>query len=177
MQNGSRVSTAHAYTAHREWASRPPDERYASVHQLYEAACARRSRTIERITDTVRVRADDPDTLVLDGPVVDGDRSALTHWSFEQLAGIAGAPPNYLRTLPAPIAAAAINVGLDLERCRTRRASALRGGYRPVDPARDHLPEVRARPPRRAGQTRAPSHGRTSVLAVAARLQGRCLWR
>jgi hypothetical protein len=36
----------------------------------------------------------------------------LTHWSFEQLAGIAGAPPKYLRTLPADIASDAINFGL-----------------------------------------------------------------
>ncbi len=40
----------------------------------------------------------------------------LTHWSFEQLATIAGAPPKYLRTLPAPIASAAINHGLRRQR-------------------------------------------------------------
>ena len=42
--------------------------------------------------------------------------AALTHWSFEQLATIAGAPPKYLRTLPAPIASAAINHGLRRQR-------------------------------------------------------------
>jgi hypothetical protein len=36
----------------------------------------------------------------------------LTHWSFGQLATIAGAPPSYLRTLPASIASNAINYGL-----------------------------------------------------------------
>jgi len=41
-----------------------------------------------------------------------GPPAALTHWSFEQLAGIASAPPAYLRTLPASIAADAINYGL-----------------------------------------------------------------
>ena len=41
-----------------------------------------------------------------------GRTAALTHWSFEQLAAIAGAPPKYLRTLPAPIASDAINYGL-----------------------------------------------------------------
>jgi hypothetical protein len=41
-----------------------------------------------------------------------GRTAGLTHWSFEQLAGIAGAPPKYLRSLPAPIASDAINVGL-----------------------------------------------------------------
>ena len=50
--NGIGVSAVTAYTAHREWASRPPDERYASVHALYEAARARRLRTEERTIET-----------------------------------------------------------------------------------------------------------------------------
>ena len=41
-----------------------------------------------------------------------GRTAALTHCSFEQLATIAGAPPKYLRSLPAPIASDAINFGL-----------------------------------------------------------------
>ena len=111
--HGHSVSTVDAYTAHREWARRPPDERYASVEQLYDAARARRNATEERITETVNlhVQAVAADALAI------GDRqrqtSALTHWSFEQLAGLAGAPPTYLRTLPAPIAADAINYGLE----------------------------------------------------------------
>ena len=36
----------------------------------------------------------------------------MTHWSFGQLATIASAPSNYLRTLPAAIASDAINFGL-----------------------------------------------------------------
>jgi len=51
--HGRSVSTVTAYTAHREWAKRPPDERYASVHALAEAARARRNRTDARITETV----------------------------------------------------------------------------------------------------------------------------
>ena len=46
--HGSGVSAVTAYTAHREWATRPPDERHTSVHALYEAARARRSRIEER---------------------------------------------------------------------------------------------------------------------------------
>jgi hypothetical protein len=40
----------------------------------------------------------------------------LTHWSFGQLATIASAPPNYLRTLPASIASNALNYGLRRQR-------------------------------------------------------------
>src|SRR5258705_6400663 len=109
---GIRVSTVTAYTAHREWASRPPDERYASVQALYEAARTRRARIEERTTETVDLRTEalDPDDLAIRN--TSGRTAALTHWSFGQLATIASAPPSYLRTLPAPIAAEAINYGL-----------------------------------------------------------------
>src|SRR6476469_4772957 len=110
------VSAVSAYTAHREWACRPPDERYASVHALYDAARARRLRTEECTIETVALRTEAvaSDALALRDS---SDRqAALTNWSFEQLAGIAGAPPKYLRTLPAPIAADAINYGLHRQR-------------------------------------------------------------
>ncbi len=68
---GIGVSAVTAYTAHREWASRPPDERYASVHALYEAARARRDRTEERTIETGDVRtqalADDDLTFEASG--------------------------------------------------------------------------------------------------------------
>src|SRR5688572_4045575 len=109
---GSSVSAVTAYTAHREWASRPPDERYASVHALYEAARARRTRLEERPIETgeFRTEATDTDDLVI--RETSGRTAALTHWSFGQLATIAAAPPSYLRTLPAPIASSALNYGL-----------------------------------------------------------------
>ncbi len=108
---GISVSAVTAYTAHREWASRPPDERFASVHALYEAARARRQRIEERTIDTgnFRTEADDDDLVLREAS---GRTAALTHWSFGQLATIASAPPNYLRTLPAEIASSAINYGL-----------------------------------------------------------------
>lgn len=115
MQSTS-VSTVSAHTAHREWASRPPDERFTSVHALFEAARLRRDRTHEHRLDLSQVHTVAPtdDSLVLREPF--GREAALTHWSFEQLAGIAGAPPRYLRTLPASIAALALNVGLSRRR-------------------------------------------------------------
>jgi hypothetical protein len=110
--NGALVSAVSAYTAHREWATRPPDERYSSVAALYDAARTRRERIDARAIDTkdLRTEAVASDALVLNDAF--GVRLGLTHWSFEQLAGIAGAPPRYLRTLPAAIASDAINYGL-----------------------------------------------------------------
>ena len=114
--NGTGVSAVNAYTAHREWASRPPDERYASVQALYDAARARRLRTEERTLETVAVRTEAVGTDALALRDTSGRQAALTNWSFEQLAGIAGAPPKYLRTLPAAIASDAINYGLHRQR-------------------------------------------------------------
>jgi hypothetical protein len=113
--NGIGVSAVTAYTAHREWALRPPDERYASVHALYQAARARRERTEERdiVTVDFRTTAVDDDLVLHEAS---GRTATLTHWSFGQLATIASAPPNYLRTLPAEIASSAINVGLQRQR-------------------------------------------------------------
>jgi hypothetical protein len=110
-----------AYTAHREWASRPPDERYASVQALYDAARARRDRTETRdiVTVDLRTEAVTTDDLVLHE--TSGRTAALTHWSFGQLATIAGAPPNYLRTLPAAIASNAVNYGLQRQRRERQR--------------------------------------------------------
>jgi hypothetical protein len=110
--NGSLVSAVSAFTAHREWATRPPDERYSSVAALQEAARTRRERIDARAIDTIDLRTEAvaADALVLND--ASGMRLGLTHWSFEQLAGIAGGPPKYLRTLPAAIASDAINDGL-----------------------------------------------------------------
>ena len=86
---GTRVSAVTAYTAHRDWASRPPDERFASVHALYDAARARRHRIEERTIDTTdfRTEAVDDDLALRESS---GRTAALTHWSFGQLATIAG---------------------------------------------------------------------------------------
>ncbi len=107
------LSAVTASSAHREWATRPPDERFASISALYDAARARRARIEERVAETsqIRTHAETDEALVLRDP--SGQTAPLTHWSFEQLAAIAGAPPKYLRTLPAPIASSAINVGLE----------------------------------------------------------------
>ena len=171
---GISVSAVTAYTAHREWASRPPDERFASVHALYEAARARRQRIEERTIDTgdFRTEADDDDLILREAS---GRTAALTHWSFGQLATIASAPPNYLRTLPADD-----RVRRDQLRAaagRTRTTSVVRRRHRTVDRARDHVTALRTRPPRRAGQPGARPHGHAPGLAPAARIQGRRIRR
>ena len=105
--SGTNASTVNPLSAHREWATRPADERFASVPALYEAARARRLNTVERAIETRALAT----IAMTDGVGLrdqDGEFAPLTHWSFDQLAAIAGAPPEYLRSLPASIVSAAI---------------------------------------------------------------------
>jgi hypothetical protein len=83
---GIGMSAVTPYTAHREWATRPPDQRYASVEVLHDAARARRNGTMERDIETGEFRTDaagDERLVILEAT---GRTAALTHWSFEQLA-------------------------------------------------------------------------------------------
>lgn len=50
--SGTSASTVNPLSAHREWATRPADERFASVPALYEAARTRRLNTVERSIET-----------------------------------------------------------------------------------------------------------------------------
>ena len=136
--HGRSVSTVTAYTAHREWARRPPDERYASVHALAEAARARRIRTDARITETVdlQVQAVTADALAI------GDRWTVT--SADPLEFRAARRPRRRAARISPNAARTDRGRRDQLRaatCRPRTASALRGSGRTVDGPRDGLTE------------------------------------
>ncbi|MGY4395363.1 hypothetical protein ACVWZA_000524 [Sphingomonas sp. UYAg733] len=98
-----------------EWFSRPDDERFLSLTELYSAVKARAdvatARTIQ--TRDVRVEAsrDNAERLTLIVPGRD-EPIAPTHWSFGQLASLIGAPAGYLRQLPAPLAGINLQHGL-----------------------------------------------------------------
>ncbi len=98
-----------------EWFSRPDDQRFLNLDDLYAATRQRREsahvRTVK--SDAVRVIAerDDTESLTLVCPGRE-DAIAPTHWSFGQLCGLVGAPSGYLRQLPAPLAAINLQHGL-----------------------------------------------------------------
>ena len=102
-----------------EWFSRPADERYLSLSELFSAVrgCAERSRTRTVESRAIRVEAnrDDAERLVL---LVPGEDVPLapTHWSFGQLASLVGAPATYLRQLPAALAGINLQYGLTSHR-------------------------------------------------------------
>jgi len=98
-----------------EWFSRPDDERYLSLPELYQAVRARadraEARTVESRAIRVEARRDDGERLALIVPG-QGQPVAPTHWSFGQLCGLVGAPSGYLRELPAPLAGINLQHGL-----------------------------------------------------------------
>lgn len=105
--------------AHRQWKSRPDDERFTSLIELRDAKQALQSRSARKIVSsrvlTVQPTASDPvNALELVGQ--NGVPASPTHHSFGQLATLAGAPAGYMRALPAPIAADCINYGLRFHR-------------------------------------------------------------
>ena len=87
-----------------EWFSRPGDERYLSLTDLYKAVRHRAELASTTVVPTeklrVEARRDDAAHLWLvcqhqDTPIVP------THWSFGHLCSQVGAPASYLRTLPS----------------------------------------------------------------------------
>ncbi|MBB5663841.1 hypothetical protein GGE68_002031 [Rhizobium leguminosarum] len=98
-----------------EWFSRPDDERFLSLIDLYEtvrsrADCAH-ARTIESAAIRVEATRDNAERLEL---LVPGQRQPIapTHWSYGQLCSLVGAPATYMRQLPAPLAAINLQHGL-----------------------------------------------------------------
>lgn len=98
-----------------EWFSRPADERYLSLDALYDDVRRRadhsRTRTIESRAVRVEARREDAERLAIIVPDAEAPL-APTHWSFGQLCSLVGAPPSYLRELPAPLAGINLQYGL-----------------------------------------------------------------
>src|SRR6266705_160860 len=98
-----------------EWFSRPDDERYLSLTDLYDAVRRRadraQARTVESRAVKVEAARDNAERLALLVPGRD-EPVASTHWSFGQLCGLVGAPSSYMRQLPAPLAGINLQHGL-----------------------------------------------------------------
>lgn len=103
-------------TASQQWATRPADQRFKSLDDL--VAFTRHQREISRgavlssrALHAAPVEGDETRRrLMVVGP--DETPSNPTHWAFGQLANRVGAPAGYLRSLPADIAADALNFGI-----------------------------------------------------------------
>ena len=114
-----------------EWFSRPADERYLSLSDLYAAVQERtersRTRTVESAAIRVEASRDDAERLALMLPGSDAP-IAPTHWSFGQLAGLVGASAAYLRQLPAPLAGINLQYGLTSHRAEQVKTLEIEDG-------------------------------------------------
>jgi len=110
--------------AHKEWANRPADERFASLQAMHDAALRHKTQAaVAKIkADALKVIPDESEIL-LEGRT--GQRGRLTNWSFGQLAARAKAPADYLQTLPAGLAAECLQDGLDRNAEQGKDAVAL----------------------------------------------------
>ncbi|WP_292894523.1 DUF932 domain-containing protein [Nitratireductor sp.] len=114
-----------------EWFSRPDDEKYLSLSDLYTAVKGRaersKTRTVESAAIRVEAHRDDPEKLALVLPNA-GAPVAPTHWSFGQLANLVGAPAAYLRQLPAPLAGINLQYGLTNHRAEQVKTMEVANG-------------------------------------------------
>jgi hypothetical protein len=103
-------------TMHNQWRSRPADERFATLADMYAMLATEARQCGQAVIDTAALTVtpqynnaaeDSQDGLSLVGP--NGNPAVLTHWSMQQLCSIAKAPSTYLRTLPAVNAAKDLN--------------------------------------------------------------------
>jgi hypothetical protein len=99
------------FKAHRQWATRPEDERFTSLQALHAACKAYANDAAEKSMPFADLRVEN----------VEGDvqlvgkanvPAKLTHWAFGQLCSRLEAPASYLRELPATLACQNLNHGL-----------------------------------------------------------------
>jgi hypothetical protein len=114
-----------------EWFSRPPDERFLSLSDLYAAVRGRTERSRTRTVESaaIRVEADrgNAERLTLALPGSDAPVTP-THWSFGQLASLVRAPAAYLCQLPAPLAGINLQYGLTSNRAEQVKTLEIEDG-------------------------------------------------
>lgn len=105
--------------ASNQWASRPADERFTSLHDLHDFSSKVRDRSSAKVVANRALELQPTEADPIKGLQIvgqNGNPAVMTHWAFGQIASLAGGPAGYLRNLPAPIAADAINYGLKYNR-------------------------------------------------------------
>lgn len=112
LMSGTLMQASH------QWMSRPADERYTSLDDMqshFDKIYAESRATTVASRRLSAVPDEDNKGLVIVGSEFDTPH-VPTHWSFGQIAQLAGAPAGYLRKLPSPIAADCVNYGLQYAR-------------------------------------------------------------
>lgn len=108
------------FQAANQWADRPADQRFVSLLDMQAHFAAVRAASRGAVVSSRAVQAlplsaigePDPNHRGMVLEVREHGQYAPTHWSFGQIAQLAGAPAGYLRSMPSEIAADCINWGL-----------------------------------------------------------------
>lgn len=104
--------------ASNEWMKRPTDERFLSLTEMHDKMRISRENSVQRTVTTRQIEVQPHSADPIRGITIANETGLIdpTHWSFGQLAALSGAPASYLRKLPAPIVADAMNYGLRFNR-------------------------------------------------------------
>jgi hypothetical protein len=97
-------------TAHNQWASRPQDQRFQTLDDLWNSVNNRRmrSRSADIVLKSIEAK-DDNGNITFNHGIKAVEPS---HWSFSQFASAIKAPAEYLRRIPTPLAIQNINHGI-----------------------------------------------------------------
>jgi hypothetical protein len=99
------------HAASSQWAERPADERFWNLGELKAACQAARDGSAASTVALSALRAESHmNDVCLVGP--SGKAAHFTHYAFGQLAQQCSAPADYLRRLPAPVAAQALTASI-----------------------------------------------------------------
>lgn len=108
------------FKASQAWATRPDDERFATLQDLHDAVNGYRASAREATVpfNSLRTEAREGEVMLV-GKTETPAR--MTNWSFRQIAAAVGAPASYVQKLPATLAVNNINYGLSKTTDRTDR--------------------------------------------------------
>jgi len=104
--------TANLYEAHQQWLTRPADERFPSLEELYNFTASRKAASTQA---TKQLRSLHLDLSPDDSIILNGESSPVyfSNWAFSQLCGRIGAPASYIRSLSPGLARECLQYGVE----------------------------------------------------------------
>lgn len=101
-----------------QWMKRPADERFLSLTEMQKKMESVRENSVSTVISNRKIKFAPHPANPMKGLTIEGTNACYdpTHYSFGQLASLVGAPAGYLRKLPAPLAADALNYGMQFSR-------------------------------------------------------------
>lgn len=122
ISKGENISTVS-----RQWASRPDDQKFLDLKSLHEQVShwADLSDAYDVIAGDFEATAENGELRIVH-PKLDTSMGP-SHYGFGNLARLAGAPANYLRKLPAELAAECLNEGFAAVDLMDKQVQVYRG--------------------------------------------------